>query len=140
MQLRKSGRSWVGLCPFHHEKTPSFHVEPQKGLYYCFGCKAGGDVFDFVMKMEGLTFREALAFLAEKAGLEMSSAKESKIRRKHVYGGILSKLMNWPVLSISGFCWDRAEKKPESTCAVGDLIQDGSDTSDWAMLPIDGTA
>ncbi|NLN18282.1 MAG: DNA primase [Firmicutes bacterium] len=87
VQLRKSGRSWVGLCPFHHEKTPSFHVEPQKGLYYCFGCKAGGDVFDFVMKMEGLTFREALAFLAEKAGLEMSSAKrvedspEARLRR-----------------------------------------------------------
>ncbi|MGI6082198.1 MAG: DNA primase [Limnochordia bacterium] len=75
VQLRKAGKSWVGLCPFHHEKTPSFHVEPQKGLYYCFGCKAGGDVFDFVMKMEGLTFREALALLAKKAGVEIPSAK-----------------------------------------------------------------
>jgi DNA primase len=75
VQLRKTGKSLVGLCPFHHEKTPSFHVDPQKGLYHCFGCKAGGDIFDFVMKMEGLAFPEALALLAQKAGVAMHTTQ-----------------------------------------------------------------
>jgi len=63
--LKKSGQRYTGLCPFHNEKTPSFSVDPQKQLYYCFGCKAGGSVIQFVMDIEHMSFQEAVAFLAE---------------------------------------------------------------------------
>ncbi len=65
-KLKKSGRRFVGLCPFHAEKTPSFTVDPEKGLYHCFGCGAGGDIFTFVMEKERLDFPSALEFLAKK--------------------------------------------------------------------------
>ena len=61
-----NGKRYIGLCPFHHEKTPSFSVSPDVGLYYCFGCKAGGNAVNFVMEMEHLTYNEAIRFLAEK--------------------------------------------------------------------------
>ena len=64
--LKQNGRSFKGLCPFHNEKTPSFHVDPDKGLYYCFGCKAGGSVIQFVMEAERMEFSEAVRYLADK--------------------------------------------------------------------------
>jgi DNA primase len=64
--LKRRGRKWVGLCPFHTEKTPSFTVDEEKQLYHCFGCGAGGDVFSLVMEKESLTFPEALRNLAER--------------------------------------------------------------------------
>jgi DNA primase len=64
--LRQRGKKYVGLCPFHSEKTPSFTVDAEKGLYHCFGCGVGGDVFTLVMEKENLGFPEALAYLAEK--------------------------------------------------------------------------
>jgi DNA primase len=70
--LRKSGRSFKGLCPFHTEKTPSFYVFPDRGNYKCFGCGEGGDVFTFVMKTENVSFREALHLLAERAGVSLT--------------------------------------------------------------------
>ena len=60
VQLKKVGGRYVGLCPFHAERTPSFTVSPDKQLFYCFGCHVGGNVFTFIMKLEGLTFREAV--------------------------------------------------------------------------------
>jgi DNA primase len=65
-KLKKSGRRFVGLCPFHSERTPSFTVDPEKGLYHCFGCGAGGDIFTLVMEKEGLDFPSAIEFLAKK--------------------------------------------------------------------------
>ena len=62
--LKRSGKSLAGLCPFHNERTPSFSVSPDKQLYYCFGCGASGDVFDFVMQYERLEFMEAAKMLA----------------------------------------------------------------------------
>lgn len=64
--LRRRGRKWVGLCPFHSEKTPSFTVDEEKQLYHCFGCGAGGDIYSLVMERENLNFPEALKYLAEK--------------------------------------------------------------------------
>jgi len=64
--LRQRGKKYVGLCPFHSEKTPSFTVDAEKGLYHCFGCGVGGDIFTLVMEKENLGFPEALAYLAEK--------------------------------------------------------------------------
>jgi len=69
--LKRAGRTLKGLCPFHSEKTPSFHVDEAKGFYHCFGCGAGGDVFKFVMQLEALTFPEAVRAVAEKAGLRV---------------------------------------------------------------------
>ncbi|UFJ43141.1 DNA primase [Brevibacillus humidisoli] len=71
VQLKKSGRSMIGLCPFHSEKTPSFHVSAERQFFHCFGCKAGGDVFSFIMQMEQLTFPEAQRKLAERAGIQL---------------------------------------------------------------------
>lgn len=69
--LKKSGRNFKGLCPFHSERTPSFHVSVEKQLAYCFGCHKGGDHFKFIEEIEGLDFKGALAFLADKAGVEL---------------------------------------------------------------------
>jgi DNA primase len=71
VSLRKVGRSWKGLCPFHQEKTPSFTVSPERQTYHCFGCDQGGDVFRFIEEMEKVSFPEALRILGERAGIEI---------------------------------------------------------------------
>lgn len=71
VQLKRSGRMWKGLCPFHSEKTPSFTVFPDTASYYCFGCQSGGDVITFIRNIERLDYVEAVKFLAAKAGLDM---------------------------------------------------------------------
>ncbi len=71
VKLKKSGSGFVGLCPFHNEKTPSFHVTPNMGIYKCFGCGESGDVFSFVMAMEGVGFPEALRSLADRYGIDI---------------------------------------------------------------------
>lgn len=70
--LTRKGNSYWARCPFHEEKTPSFSIDPENGLYYCFGCKEGGNVFTFLEKMEGLSFGEALQRLAGEAGIDLS--------------------------------------------------------------------
>ncbi len=74
VKLRKAGANYVGLCPFHSEKTPSFAVHPVKQIFHCFGCGVGGDVFKFVMLMESVTFGEALRRIAEKVGVRLREA------------------------------------------------------------------
>lgn len=69
VSLRKSGANYQGLCPFHGEKTPSFNVNPARGIFHCFGCGVGGNAITFVMKMEGLTFPDAVKFLAKRVGV-----------------------------------------------------------------------
>ena len=69
--LRKSGRSYVGLCPFHNERTPSFSVSPERQVYHCFGCGAGGTVFRFLMDIEGISFAETVSLLAERCGIPL---------------------------------------------------------------------
>ena len=69
VSLRKSGANYQGLCPFHGEKTPSFNVNPAKGIFHCFGCGVGGNAFSFIMKIEGLAFPEAVKFLAKRVGV-----------------------------------------------------------------------
>ena len=75
--LKRRGRSWVGLCPFHKEKSPSFHVNPDRGFFHCFGCKESGSAIDFLMKHEGYTFPEAVRALAERAGIPVEDTKNT---------------------------------------------------------------
>ena len=80
VNLRRTGQGFTGLCPFHSEKTPSFHVWPETQSYYCFGCHEGGNIFTFIMKTEGLNYHEALEFLASRAGIKIDSHKITKPR------------------------------------------------------------
>lgn len=83
VKLTRKGSSYFGLCPFHNEKTPSFSVTPGKQMYYCFGCGAGGNVFNFIMEYENYTFGEALKHLADRAGVELPKIEYSKeVRQK----------------------------------------------------------
>ena len=72
VRLTKQGSSYIGLCPFHNEKTPSFNVVPDKGFFHCFGCRESGDVFSFVQKIEGAGFLDAVRLLADRAGIELT--------------------------------------------------------------------
>ncbi|GAB6907968.1 DNA primase [Desulfosarcina cetonica] len=82
VSLRRSGRNYLGLCPFHAEKTPSFTVSPDKQIFYCFGCGAGGNVFSFLMKQSGMSFPEAARSLAERYGIDLPSPNLSAYEKK----------------------------------------------------------
>lgn len=83
VELEKSGKNYRALCPFHQEDTPSFTINPSEQFFYCFGCGEGGDVISFIMKIDNLSFQEALRSLSERAGLDMPAASEKdKARRR----------------------------------------------------------
>lgn len=85
VQLKKSGSGYMGCCPFHREKTPSFHVSAEKQLYHCFGCGAGGSVIQFAMAAENLDFPDAVKFLAERAGISLPETGQSKEEADEYY-------------------------------------------------------
>ena len=82
VKLTRRGSSYFGLCPFHNEKTPSFSVTPSKQMYYCFGCGAGGNVYNFIMEYENYSFGEALSHLADRAGVELPKIEYSREARE----------------------------------------------------------
>ena len=82
VKLKKRGRKYEGLCPFHEEKTPSFSIDPDKGLYYCFGCHQGGDAINFIMQLERLSFPEAVERLARQFGVHLPPASPGARRRR----------------------------------------------------------
>lgn len=84
VKLTRKGRSHVGLCPFHKEKTASFSVSEERGFFHCFGCKASGDVFRFVQETQGVGFNEAVRILAERAGVEIVEAESGPDRREQL--------------------------------------------------------
>jgi DNA primase len=89
LKLEKAGSSFKARCPFHNEKTPSFFVSPSRQSFYCFGCGAKGDIFSFTEQVEGLSFREALLYLAEKAGIEIQYEKgESKSQKDKIFDAL----------------------------------------------------
>ena len=81
LPLKKAGRNFAGLCPFHSEKTPSFMISPERQVFKCFGCGEAGDVFTFLEKIEGWDFREALEELAERVGIKLKSFMPTEASR-----------------------------------------------------------
>lgn len=126
--LKKRGRRFVGLCPFHKEKTPSFHVNPDVGLYHCFGCKESGDAFRFLERVEGYTFSEAVRALAERAGIPIeeerntspSDAQRHKKERDALYGA-LQVAATWYESQL--------REHPQRSYALGELARRGLDPS-----------
>jgi DNA primase len=92
VQLKKAGKNFVGLCPFHTEKTPSFTVSPEKQIFYCFGCGAGGNIFSFLMKNDGLAFPDAARALARRYGIDIPRRSLTPEQKKHRHS--LSALIN----------------------------------------------
>ncbi len=82
--LKKSGQNYKGLCPFHSEKTPSFIINPQKGIFHCFGCGVGGNVFNFLMKFKGITFPDAVSVLGARVGIQIKGSKGRSAKQKRL--------------------------------------------------------
>ena len=78
VHLTRKGRNYFGLCPFHSEKSPSFSVSPDRQIFHCFGCGVGGNVYTFLMKIEGITFKESLEQLAERANIQLPTFENSR--------------------------------------------------------------
>jgi len=121
VNLQKRGHEYVGLCPFHSEKTPSFYVHPTKGVYYCFGCHASGDLIEFVKEYEGVSFVDAIQILANEAGIEVEVDHSDRVS----------------AISILSKIWDRWQ---QNAARVGRFLDDrdlppdtpvGYDTGDW---------
>ena len=102
--LKKSGQNYKGLCPFHSEKTPSFVVSPEKQIYHCFGCGAGGNIFKFIMEMEDLSFLDAIKILAAKCGVTLPAFKpgqtNAKSSERDVLLNINQKAQSYFILSL----------------------------------------
>jgi DNA primase len=108
--LKRAGKDFKGLCPFHNEKTPSFFVVPAKQIYHCFGCGEGGNAFGFVMAMEKVSFPEAVIMLAEKAGIKVEQGEEQQT------GGIdkekLYRANEWATKEYEKHLWDDSRGAP----------------------------
>lgn len=109
VRLQKAGNNWKACCPFHNEKTPSFSVSEDKQFWHCFGCGKGGDVFGFLMEIEGLNFREALENLAQRTGVELKNSGndfvDSKGREK------IMEILEWATLFYEKQLWEGLGKK-----------------------------
>src|SRR6185295_16978574 len=91
--LKKVGRTYKGLCPFHSEKSPSFHVDPEKGFFHCFGCGVGGDVFKFLELHEKVGFQDAVRMLAQKFGLSLPEQSEGSDEASRRDAGLREALL-----------------------------------------------
>ena len=101
--LKKRGANYMACCPFHSEKTPSFNVHQTKGIYKCFGCGAGGSVFDFIMRIEGCSFPESVRIIAEKSGIPIPAAEESDDYKKLAQDReVILKLNEWAAAFFEG--------------------------------------
>ncbi len=108
----KSGRLW-GCCPFHHEKTPSFTVNPDRGIFYCFGCHEGGNAAKFLMKLEGVSFPEAIERLAERLGIEVKPADKATIDAREIEKARRASLFDINRLALAYF--EQAYASPDGS-------------------------
>jgi DNA primase len=108
--LRRQGARWVGLCPFHEERTPSFSVDAQEKLYHCFGCGVGGDTIKFVEEKEGLGFAEAVELLADRYGVELQREKEDpRAEARRQQRRRLGELLDRTAAFYAQYLWDSEE-------------------------------
>jgi len=122
--LKKSGNSLRGLCPFHNEKTPSFYVHPNRGFYHCFGCKASGDVFSFLMHVEGKTFPEIARDLAEQTGVQLpvyDPQREAEFQRNKKQSDRLASLME----KATEFYCTQLHEHPDGGIARSEFLERG---------------
>jgi DNA primase len=114
--LRRQGTRWVGLCPFHEERTPSFSVDAQEKLYHCFGCGVGGDVIKFIEEKEGLGFAEAVEILADRYGVELERDQEDpRAEARRQQRRRLEELLARTATFYASFLWDSKDSKEATT-------------------------
>jgi len=122
VKLMKAGKSLVGLCPFHKEKTPSFHVSVERGTWHCFGCGLGGDGFSFIEKIENVDFKGALKILADKAGVQItttnSSDRHEDASKKERLREVMNKASEWYA--------DKLKNSPAEEYARKRVLADGT--------------
>ena len=137
--LKRQGRRWVGLCPFHGEKTPSFSVNAEEGFYYCFGCQAKGDAISFVRAIEHLDFVDAVRRLADKAGHHHPRGRHAgrDSQRRKVLLDAMEQATEWYHQRLL----DRrpTPARPATTCAAGATTARWSGGSAWGGPPTTGT-
>lgn len=129
--LKKSGRRWTGLCPFHAEKSPSFSVNAEEGLYYCFGCQAKGDAISFVRAIEQVTFVEAVERLATRAGIELrydSNAVATERKQREALTSAMESAVDW--------YHERLLRSPDARAARAYLRERGYDSEIVRMFRI----
>ncbi len=126
VQLKRAGRTYKGLCPFHNEKTPSFVVFPETQSYYCFGCGEAGDIITFTMKRQGLAFREALETLARAAGISLQSVESRPKGNQDRLLGLLT--------SAALFYQQRLASDPEAQLAISFLSSKSLSKSTWEVF------
>lgn len=119
--LQRRGQNFVGLCPFHQERTPSFNVSPERQMYYCFGCHSGGDVFRYIMEVRRLDFRGALEYLAHRVGLTVPQADLSPQARRL----LRQKARLYEVLEAAAQWFEDALRRPEAKAARRYLVGRG---------------
>src|SRR3954464_6362906 len=117
--LRRMGSQWIGLCPFHDERSPSFSVDPVKKVFFCFGCGEKGDVFDFVQKTQGLDFVQALEFLADRTHIDLERAAEDpEAEKRRAAQDRLRALLTRAAQFYSAYLWKAAESETARTYLV----------------------
>ncbi len=136
--LRKRGNDLVGLCPFHGEKTPSFHVHPDRGFFKCFGCGAGGDVITFVQRLENASFGDAVRMLAAKAGVELEPENPRAARVAQRARGDLRSQSHRGRLLRADARERCAASLPAPTARSAVSAMRRSSASRWATRPIRG--
>jgi DNA primase len=127
VSLRRAGRNLLGLCPFHAEKTPSFTVSPDKQIFHCFGCGAGGNVFSFLMKHGGLSFPEAAGALAERYGIDLPKRDLSPSEKKKLTERETILTLNDEALSFYRDCLLSEER---GQTGQGVFVKKGDDPQD----------
>ena len=120
VKLKRTGSNYVGLCPFHNEKTGSFSVSQSRQMYYCFGCHKGGNVITFLMEYNNYSFPEALEYLAERAGMELPKAEYSKEAKEQAE-------------RFEHYCY--ANRTRERCCLDCPLVDEPSCEIAWAQMP-----
>ena len=125
VRLQKRGRSYIGLCPFHKEKTPSFNVNDERGFYHCFGCKASGDAIRFVQEMQGLSFAEAIRELADKAGIEIIETAQGEDARQRAESRRKQLELYEVANAAAGYFENALRRHPLHQCALNELAKRG---------------